>query len=314
MIGQYKNGNYVLFIDDDGTKVRVSKDDTFIPERPEHMDVKITNMCDMGCPYCHEDSKPDGKHGDIMNDPFLNSVEEYTELAIGGGNPLSHPQLIPFLQKMKERNVICNMTVNQMHFLANLEGIRFLCDNGLIHGLGVSLVKVSNELLANIRMFPNAVIHVIAGVVDMRTLKKLYDNNIKLLFLGYKKIRRGLTNYNSTFETGVAIECNIHAVQDNLREIVRHFNVVSFDNLAIEQLDVKQLVAKQDFDAKQRVQEYDFDAYRKRYMGDDGEFSMFVDCVKRRFASSSISPVKHDYTTETAREMFRIIRKENGYV
>ena len=33
---------------------------------------------------CHEKATPDGKHGDILNIPFLNSLEPYTELAIGG--------------------------------------------------------------------------------------------------------------------------------------------------------------------------------------------------------------------------------------
>ena len=49
---------------------------------------------------CHEQSGPHGVHGDL-NNPLLDTLHPYTELAIGGGNPLEHPDLIPFLQKMK---------------------------------------------------------------------------------------------------------------------------------------------------------------------------------------------------------------------
>ena len=65
ILGRYKNGNYMVTILRDGTKIRSNNLDCFIPEKPESMDVKITNCCDMGCPMCHEDSKPDGKHGNV---------------------------------------------------------------------------------------------------------------------------------------------------------------------------------------------------------------------------------------------------------
>ena len=117
VLGQYKNGNYTVTILQDGTKIRYNELDFFNPEKPESMDVKITNRCNIGCPMCHENSTCDGKHGDIMNLPFFDTLLPYTEIAIGGGNPLSHPDFIPFLEKLKERNLISNMTINQIHFM-----------------------------------------------------------------------------------------------------------------------------------------------------------------------------------------------------
>lgn len=47
----YKNGNYIVkFNLDDGTKIRETEDDEFIPDHAENMDVKICNYCDIGCP------------------------------------------------------------------------------------------------------------------------------------------------------------------------------------------------------------------------------------------------------------------------
>ena len=97
---QYKNGNYNVYIDlDNGTKIRKNNEDCFIPNTVESMDIKLTNRCTLGsnCVYCHEGSGPNGKHGDILSPSFLDKLHPYTELAIGGGNPLSHPSLLPFL-------------------------------------------------------------------------------------------------------------------------------------------------------------------------------------------------------------------------
>ena len=43
---QYKNGNYFVTIYPDGTKIRKTMDDDFIPIFPESIDLKITNYCE----------------------------------------------------------------------------------------------------------------------------------------------------------------------------------------------------------------------------------------------------------------------------
>ena len=98
IIAKYTNGNYKVQILSDGTKIRYTKDNAFKPEFPESIDVKITDYCDMGCAYCHELSTPKGKHAnlDILLE-VLKPLLPGTELAIGGGNPLFHPNLLPFL-------------------------------------------------------------------------------------------------------------------------------------------------------------------------------------------------------------------------
>ena len=64
MLKSYMNGNTLVTIYEDGTKVR-EYDGTPVPVHPESMDVKITNACDAGCRYCHEKSVPSGKHADL---------------------------------------------------------------------------------------------------------------------------------------------------------------------------------------------------------------------------------------------------------
>ena len=70
LLGSYTNGNYKVSIYDDGTKIRENNLDNLTPDTIESMDIKITNCCDMGCPFCHENSLPDGEHGDILSPSF----------------------------------------------------------------------------------------------------------------------------------------------------------------------------------------------------------------------------------------------------
>ena len=121
LIGDYNNGNYNIRIYDDGTKIKETlnpDDNEFNANFSESIDLKITNKCDMRCPMCHENSTIDGLHGNL-NAFFINTLHPYTEVAIGGGNPLEHPDLKRFLIKLKKKNVIANMTINQIHFMNN---------------------------------------------------------------------------------------------------------------------------------------------------------------------------------------------------
>lgn len=277
VIGKYRNGNYNVMILDDGTKMRFNSEDHFQPEFPESMDIKITDRCDMACPFCHEDSKPNGKHGDIMNAKFIETLHPYTELAIGGGNPLSHPKLEDFLVKCKELKLIPSMTVNQTHFMKNFGRIKRLCDEKLIYGLGVSLTIPDKEFIDKIKQIPNAVIHVIAGVTSMKYVRKFFDMDLKILILGYKEFRRG-DQYKQ--ENYSRIDNSISVYKRRLPELISKFKVVSFDNLAIKQLNVKKILSK--------------DQWEQFYMGDDGQFTMYIDMVNKEFASSSTSVLRFD--------------------
>ena len=289
LLGEYQNGNYTVSIYNDGTKIRETEEDNFVPDFPECMDVKITNQCDMACPYCHENSTKDGLHGDILNVNYINTLSPYTELALGGGNPLSHPDLIEFLERLKLKHLIANMTVNQAHFMKQQELVRELVDKGLIKGLGVSLTNVTDEFIALIKQYPNAVIHIINGVVSTDDLKKLFDMKLKLLILGYKQFRRGNDYYSPKVELHKA------SMFHDLSDIINHFKVVSFDNLAIKQLKVKRLLSDED--------------WNEFYMGDDGQFTMYIDLVNKQFSRSSTSTIRYELL-ENIVDMFNVVRNE----
>lgn len=295
----YKNGNYTVVFDlKSGTKMRVNDLDNLTPDFAESMDVKITNRCNMGCSMCHENSTVDGAHGDILNATFINTLKPYTEMAIGGGNPLEHPDLYEFLKNLKYRKVIPSMTVHQKHFMENLPFLRKLRDEQLIYGLGVSINAVYPDLVKALQEFPNAVCHTIAGLTSEDTFRYLSMNNLKVLILGYKNLRRGASLYE---KYGEEIDKNIKHLAELLPKMrdEKWFSTMSFDNLAIEQLEPRRLMTE--------------DEYKQFYMGDDGGYTYYIDLVNKQFAQSSTSTKRYELLDD-AQDMFNVIReaKKNG--
>ena len=294
LLGIYKNGNFTTKIFSDGTKIREAEDDEFIPDFAENMDIKISNYCDMGCKFCHEGSTKNGRRGDVLNQKFIETLHPYQEVALGGGDATSHPDLIPFLHKLKDRKVIVNMTVNQQHFEQKQELIKKLVDEKLIYGLGVSLVNPTDEFISLIQQYPNAVIHVINGILKPSDVEMLSDKNLKMLILGYKQLRRGGEWYSEDHENIIIKQMWL---KENLGGIIERFKVVSFDNLAIDQLEVKRLMSQEEWD--------------EFYMGDDGSMTYYIDMVEQKFARSSTADFDKRYDLlDSVDEMFKKIVSE----
>lgn len=74
---------------------------------------------------------------------------------------------------------------------------------------------------------------------------------------------------------GATIRKKIAELEAKIPEYLESFKVLSFDNLALEQLNIKKYVSPEDWKA--------------HYMGDDGSFTMYIDLVKEEFAKNSTS-------------------------
>lgn len=297
LLGRYKNGNVITNIYSDGTKDRFTYDDEFHPDFAENMDIKICNRCDRGCPWCHEGSAPDGKLGDIMNEKFIDTLHPYQEVALGGGNVLEHPDLIPSLYKLKDRKVIPNITLNQKHFEDSIDLIDDLISKKLIYGLGISLENPTTEFIEKVKRFPNTVIHVINGVVSLAQMSAMSNRGLKILILGYKYLRRGSIWMSKEY---ASITTNQNWLYRHLPDLIDKFAVVSFDNLAIEQLAIKE-----------RWNEFSDESWDEFYAGDDGTNTYYIDMVERKFARSSTADFDKRYDLmDDVDEMFKLIKKE----
>ena len=240
---------------------------------------------------CYEGCTANGKHGDLFKYPFINTLHAYTELALNG-NDLDHPDIEKFLEFLKEKKVFANITVNQNQFFANYDRIKDWQEKKMVYGIGVSLQNATDELIEKMNSIPNTVLHTIVGILSEDDIMKLKDHNIKILLLGYKQLQRGVNYLNSHNDE---VNKNKQYVYDNLGDITNWFKVVSFDNLAIEQLDVKRIVPENEWE--------------EFYMGDDGGYTFYIDMVKGEFSKNSIAQDRYPIGEKTIDEMFQFIQE-----
>lgn len=271
IISKYKNGNYNVVIFDDGTKIRFNDKDCLIPEFTESLDMKISNYCPYNCPMCHEKSSDTGEYGKILNHPFIKTLHSGTELALGGGAVTYHPHLIPFLKQLKQQGVLPSITINQREW--DETKINHLINEELIYGLGVSFVNNDDEVWDKVLKIPNAVVHLIAGYHSPDVFEYFANKGAKILILGYKNWGRG-EEYYKNYSNLIAVR--IRELKEMLPTLFTKCKVVSFDNLAIKQLDIREVIGEE--------------KWKEFYMGDDGQYTMYVDLVKNECAKSSTSP------------------------
>lgn len=294
-IATYKNGNTTTTIYDDGTKTHFTMDDEFEFEFPESHDISISQCCDNGCEWCYYGCSPTGKHGKLTGWKFFETMHPYTEIAINLQYPMPE-DILPFLWKMHRQKVIVNATVNQNHFMRSdvREFLGEAIAEDLIKGVGISLTNPRQDDFINmVKQYPHTVIHVIAGVTSPEDIDYLKGHDLKLLILGYKKLERGKKYYD---HSSTIVEDNIKWLESDLDGIINGFKVVSFDNLAIEQLHIKD-----------RLSDKEWEMF---YGGDDGTVTFFIDLVKGVFARSSLSRIVYTIGDKTIDEMFEIIKEE----
>lgn len=274
----------------DGTKTR-KWTGIAQPEMPESIDLKITDRCDMNCAWCHESSTVDGsiaRYHNVLD--IIHQMPEGTEIAIGGGNPLSHTYLRGMLDFAKANKVIANITVNSMHLYKHADELRSLQQDSLIHGLGVSMADptFSNEM----ERFNdgNMVLHYIAGVSSIWDTRSMIKEGFKkLLVLGYKSHGRGASMADE-------IKPKLDYWRYHLGILLNAPKaIIAFDNLAIKQLSVDKHVGQEKFN--------------ELYMGDDGEFTFYIDAVTMTYAKDSTSPRK-PIGTMTVKQMFDDVRSQ----
>ena len=110
----------------------------------------------------------------------------------------------------------------------------------------------------------------------------------EILILGYKDFRRGVSAHSALTDS------RMNEMYSELPEMLGRFKTVSFDNLAIKQLNAKRIMSEEE--------------WNEFYMGDDGQFTMYIDLVKREFAKSSTSTERFKLTYDI-KTMFDMVKR-----
>ncbi len=314
LIGRYKNGNYETIIYNDGTRTRelVPHDsyydqglymeskfgmpelDLMEPEFPESIDLKITNYCENGCEFCYAGSNNCGEQAEYQDIiKVIDEMKPYTEIALGGGNVLTYSRLKDVLEYAKSKNVIVNITVRDIDITGTYRQVfEELCDQKLIYAAGVSITDIDNipwlHGLETNRV--QLVGHLILGLNSYKQIEHVihHSNLDNILILGYKKVGKGKDYYEKHKEE---IDKNIEEVKESNLMNIDTYKTISFDNLAIEQLEI---------DVE--------NTYKDLFQGKDGKFSFYVDLVGNSYAKSSLEEkTSYFFDIETS---FDDLRKE----
>ena len=271
---KYTNGDWDITLYEDGTLLKVTESNAPQYAHPITIDCLITKYCDMGCEYCHEASTKSGKHGDIHTLlEVLKELPKGVELAIGGGNPLSHPDILSFLKAVKQLGLYANLTINQGHMKRFKGLIDKIIAEELVKGIGISVL---NKSVVEYSHIPNVVYHLIAGIHDVNILDDIMlGSDTKVLILGFKDYGFGkkFSQEPKTLET----------IKNWKAFLPKYFataakgnrGIISFDNLALEQLHVKRFFKE--------------DTWEMLYQGDDFTQSMYIDAVNQEYAPTSRS-------------------------
>lgn len=276
-----KNGNYTRWIFSDGTKIRtLNKGEIeFKADYPENIDCKISNKCSIGCLYCHENSTVNGKIADLKDADFkklLSQLPSGSEIALGGGalTEIPHDDFLAFCKDLHKQGILINATFNSKEFISDPVFKTYMLNHMSDYGFGAiglsynSSIEAKEVMLFAKKKHPSTVIHTIVGITTPEDYRWLAVNNFKVLLLGYKECGRG-KNYMPDNE-------NTKWLLEHLDYLKENCKTLSFDCLAIEQLEMKNKLSKEEWD--------------KYYMGDDGQFTMYIDAVNKQYAKNSTAP------------------------
>ena len=291
VVGRYDESGkfWTLFNKSNGTKIRMSFYQDSVADnsdKPELVDVKITSYCDKGCSFCYQSSTKTGAAADVN---FISNVADKLnklgvfEVALGGGEPTTHPDFLRILQIFVGKNIITNFsTRNPSWLVKNMDSI-----NNLVGAIGIS-VQSSKEIKSILQMFdrakiiinknysfcikPKITFQVVVGCcsdVELKNiLKESGKHSIPVLLLGWKIVGFG--------STGPMYDFKLSDVLDQFKEkksygIYWNGPSISFDSALVE-----------------KEKEWLSNSSNKEYwtLG-EGTHSMYIDCVEKKMGKSS---------------------------
>lgn len=273
-------GPYVIVMDSRGNKARVALEDD-APDyvksaTPELVDVKITDYCNRGCNFCYQSSTEAGKHApleDIIRTFDMLSEMEVFEVALGGGEPTSHPDFATILRAASERKIVPNFTTLSDKWLEDDEVVAVV--RGVVGGIGVSCLdskglRLAEKIKSTLSWGPTVMAqHVMESVpldVTTKLIGECFKTRMPLLLLGYKNV-----GFGKTYER-FSISDDQKAVLVNLVRDWEGRNSLSVDTAVIDQYgDVLEML--------------EIDPVL--YSSPEGKFSCYVDLVLGRMAKSS---------------------------
>lgn len=220
-------GTWTIFSPSAGEKIRFSFSDQTDPGRtstPELVDLKITDYCNQGCGFCYQNSSADGEHAQLYLYRLADALQELRvfEVAIGGGEPTTHPKFAELLRRLKGSGIVPNFSTRDLSWMQDhKKREEILQSTGafaysartpqevaafgqLVHSFDVPRYDRGETSYQN--ETGNAHVQVIPEIIpypDMcRILEEAREAYLTVTLLGFKTAGRGATYAASGRQTG----------------------------------------------------------------------------------------------------------------
>lgn len=197
---------------------------TFAPV-PELADISISNKCSKGCSFCYKDSMPDGKvmsveeYCQVLDSMYSPEYGNVFQVAIGGGEPLEHPDFLKIVDETAKRGIVLNFTTNGQ--LLNVKICKVI--KGKIGAMAISASSISdlkkNRTAIDCAKELKVNIHYILSETSIEEATEIvngvYNDLLKginaIVFLTYKPAGRGTTD--KVLKNGKELNAFIEAVK-----------------------------------------------------------------------------------------------------
>ena len=198
-------GFYTIFNKENGTKVRMTFDDSIDMSKgttPELVDLKITDWWDHGCAYCYQGSTPKGVHADndYVKYTVLNALAQMQvlEVAIGGGEPTAHPDFWSIIREAHSLGIKPSFSTRNLEWMEDKYKLRTFNETCGAFAFSVdsfhdtmqlvrAVIKYDLDEKVTIQYVPEA-----NRYEDMKAVLEVAAmNSIPVTLLGFKRTGRG---------------------------------------------------------------------------------------------------------------------------
>jgi len=269
-------GHWVLFHrthDNKAIKVRLTFDDQEIKysSLPELVDLKITDYCNMGCPYCYQGSSSAGKHADLEKiKRLLQSLSKLQvfEVALGGGETTLHPDFLEILKLCKDLGIVPNFTTRNINWFRNEKNVEVFkeCCGSVAFSID-HVYGILHEIMPIVKYWDledYVSIQCIDTIANIESIIKVCE--LPLILLGYKKCGRGA----SYLDQKTLSRYDHTPFKDVVSGMKKSWQQVG--------VDTKYL---QDY----RDEVLDVAPERVFYTAEEGVYSMYIDAVEMKMGS-----------------------------
>ncbi len=290
---------WTIFDPSEGTRATMDFNNVLEPKpfgklkTPLLVDLKITDYCSFGCAYCYQGSTPSGQPAEMsyLRNVFAQlSRAKVFEVALGGGEPTTHPKFIEILQQAHYHNMVPNFSTRNIKYFSdeNLSKVLKLIGGFAISVDSANAVKawakrLSDYDIKQMHVSPSALdkasIQYVLGSTSFEDFQKIvkaarpFD---RITLLGWKTTGRGssVAPYDYT---------------GWLDLVAKNFYQVGIDT-CVAQMHGEEIKAR--------------GIDPRLYSLEEGQQSMYIDAVERKAGASSFvedaAYIPYDKVTEIA--------------